>query len=435
MRRYLLGLVFLFTLAPMAHGETHVFNFEIKAGKQEYQNCPVTVPITLPKKIDVHTNVTLTGDLGQISGQLTPPSLTTNNIKPLPASGVRYDVHFIVPKLKPLSSAKLVCTIDTEKRLLGQPAFSWNTSDPNYEELYFRSGSQSTPVLRYMKRPYDPSSPETRDKSYKVFHHVYDPAGSRFVTNGGHTDDHADAKKLVFPHHRGLMYGFNRVTFGKNKKADTWHCRKDDHVSHVKTLETIAGPVLGRHRVELSWHGPKNEHFATELREMTVYKVPGGTLIEFASKLETTGGLVKLDGDPQHAGFQFRAANQVAVKTKSKTYYIRPGTGKGKMGATVNWPQNKDATVDLEWKGMSFVLDDDRFTVAYLDHPKNPGEARHSERDYGRFGYYFTYELTKDNPLLVNYRIWLQEGEMTTAEIANLREEFVMPPIVTVTND
>jgi hypothetical protein len=81
---------------------------------------------------------------------------------------------------------------------------------------------------------------------------------------------------------------------------------------------------------------------------------------------------------------------------------------------------------------MSFVLDGKRYTVAYLDDPKNPGEHRHSERDYGRFGYYSPYELTKEHPLLVHYRVWLQDGEMTGPQVAALAADFVSPPAVTV---
>jgi len=48
-----------------------------------------------------------------------------------------------------------------------------------------------------------------------VFHHLYDPTGKRFVTNGGHTNDNiTDAKKLLYPHHRGIMYGFNKCSYG-----------------------------------------------------------------------------------------------------------------------------------------------------------------------------------------------------------------------------
>jgi hypothetical protein len=173
--------------------------------------------------------------------------------------------------------------------------------------------------------------------------------------------------------------------------------------------------------------------FAKEEREVTIYRVPGGTLVEWTSLLKTTGGDVKLDGDPQHAGFQFRAHNDVAAKSKNQTYYLRVD-GKGKPGQTINWGAKNPpkGTVDIPWKALCFVLDGQRYTAAYLDHPQNPGEARHSERDYGRFGYYFVHTLTKDNPLLVRYRVWLQEGEMTGPEVEELQREFVSPPAMTV---
>jgi hypothetical protein len=81
---------------------------------------------------------------------------------------------------------------------------------------------------------------------------------------------------------------------------------------------------------------------------------------------------------------------------------------------------------------MSFVLDGKRYTVAYLNHPTNPGEQRYSERSYGRFGCYFTYDLTEKNPLVVRYRVWLQEGEMTASQVQALWTAFAHPPAVTV---
>jgi hypothetical protein len=80
---------------------------------------------------------------------------------------------------------------------------------------------------------------------------------------------------------------------------------------------------------------------------------------------------------------------------------------------------------------MSFVLGDQRYTVANLDRPQNPKESRFSERDYGRFGSYFEYKLTKENPLKLNYRIWLQPGEMTVAQIDAMAKDFTNPPTVT----
>ncbi len=81
---------------------------------------------------------------------------------------------------------------------------------------------------------------------------------------------------------------------------------------------------------------------------------------------------------------------------------------------------------------MSFVLGTNRYTVAYLDRPDNPKEARFSEREYGRFGSYFECTIEKDKPLKVHYRLWLQDGFMKPAEVAALSANFVEPVNVTV---
>ena len=152
-------------------------------------------------------------------------------------------------------------------------------------------------------------------------------------------------------------------------------------------------------------------------------------MVEFATKLETKVGDIKLDGDPQHAGFQFRGSQHIPDKTKDLTYYVRPD-GKGEPGKFRNWPANKDH-VNLPWHAQSFVIDDVRYTCCYLDRPDNPKEARFSERDYGRFGSYFEYTVTESNPLQLNYRIWLQEGELSVDQIDRYSKDFVSPPEVT----
>ena len=69
-----------------------------------------------------------------------------------------------------------------------------------------------------------------------------------------------------------------------------------------------------------------------------------------------------------------------------------------------------------------------RYTVLRVNHPDNPGETRGSERDYGRFGDYFEYDLTPDNPLRLKYRVWVQEGEMTVEQCNAIASGFVNPP-------
>jgi len=81
---------------------------------------------------------------------------------------------------------------------------------------------------------------------------------------------------------------------------------------------------------------------------------------------------------------------------------------------------------------VSFVLGTNRYTVAYLDRPDNPKEARFSEREYGRFGSYFEYTIENDKPLIVNYRLWLQDGLMKPDQVAALSQNFVDPVQVTL---
>src|SRR5262249_43685138 len=148
-----------------------------------------------------------------------------------------------------------VTVTDEGRRIDRVGWFRWRDTKGRYAELE-RNGR---PVLRYMYQAYDASSPESRDRTYKVFHHVYDPEGKRFVTNGGQTDMAPGAKaKLVFPHHRGLMFAYNRITYDGNKQADTWHAKPGDtHQSHAGFLNAEEGEFLGRHRVAVDWHGPK----------------------------------------------------------------------------------------------------------------------------------------------------------------------------------
>ena len=329
---------------------------------------------------------------------------------PLPGS----ELLFVLPELK--AGATLELTAELQVAQTTRPDdFAW-TQSKGFETL----SRGKRPVLRFNRPTLDETSAQTREATFKPFHEIYAPDGTALVTKG---------VGGLYTHHRGLFYGFMKATYGKNT-VDIWHCKGDTHQAAKGTLRIDAGPVMGRHRALIDWNGVKKETFATEEREVSAFAVPGGTLVEFASRLTPTDLPVKLDGDPQHAGFHFRASNEVAEKTKGQTIFIRPG-GAGKPGTEVNWPDDKKH-VDLPWLGMSFVVGGKRYTAAYLDRPTNPKEARFSERTYGRFGSYFVATATKMKPLVVSYRVWLQEGEMTPAEIAAKSRAFVEPVMVKV---
>src|SRR5207302_795250 len=118
----------------------------------------------------------------------------------------------------------------------------------------------------------------------------------------------------------------------------------------------------------------------------------------------------------------FRAHNDVSDKAVAKlTTYLRPDS-QGKPG------EARQNDVDLPWNSMSFVLGEQTFSVCYLNHPSNPENSKFSERDYGRFGCYFVRELTPDDPVQLDYRIWVQRGPMTRDQVRAISDSFVTPP-------
>ena len=413
-RKCLVACAIVLLLAAAAPAAEQRLNLTVTGGKHDSKNAPVRLLVELPAALaeaGAASLVTASGD--SLAAQVTKPGVL-NQAKEAPEGSVLRELHFVVPEIKTGQTLKLVATLSTDVPA-PKTAFAWKEEPKQWIELSYGA----VPVLRYMCAPLDEAA---REQTYKVFHHVYNPAGTRLVTKG---------PGGKYTHHRAIFFGFNRTSY-PGGRCDIWHC-SNAHQSHEGVLAQEAGPVLGRHRVAVHWHGAKKHLFLKEQRELTVYRVPGGRLIEFASRLVPVEGPVKLDGDPQHAGFQFRAHNDVAAKTARQTYYLRP-SGQGKPGATLNWGgKNPDPrTVNQPWKAMSFVLGDDRYTAVYIDHPNNPKEARYSERNYGRFGSYFVHTIDDGKDLVVNYRIWLQDGETTIERCNALRADFVDPPAAAI---
>lgn len=294
---------------------------------------------------------------------------------------------------------------------------AWMTAGADTIELRDRHHNQRV-IASFTRFAFEPNAVPKADvlknPTIKPYHHVYAADKAR-LTNG------PDGK---FPHHRGIYFGFNQITYGDKKKADVWHCRNGEHQQAAAGRQIEIGNLLGQHRIQVDWNGQDGGTFASETRELAFMPMEGGLLVDFRSRLTTElPDGVKLDGDPQHAGFHFRANAAVEAVAK-ETYFLRPD-GKGEPGQEKNWdPKTKKGPVNLPWNAMSFMLDGKRRTVVYLDHPKNPKEARQSERTYGRIGTYFEYMLTPDKPLFVRYRLWIQDGEATAEQCEALSRAF-----------
>src|SRR5262245_12607654 len=399
--------------AACTFGASSSFELTVEAGRHERNSVAVRVPM---QHAQIGNEPVSSVRLARVDGQLIPAQWTGPGL----GSSAAGEVHFILPHLRSGESLQLKGTLSTQPSAGG--GFMWQDQPGHHVDLKL----DERKIMTYHYERLDESTPASRVRTYKVFHHVYSPNGDRIITGGLNEDP-----KVHSPHHRGIFYGFNRITYGDGKRADTWHCIDGAFQQHERFLASEQGSVLARQRAEISWHG-KDAAFAEEERELTVYNVPGGHLIEFASRLRSASGRARIDGDPQHAGFQFRAHNDVDAYTTNQTIFIRPD-GVGKPAETHNWdPQTRQGPVNMPWNAMSFVLGTNRYTVAYLDRPDNPKEARFSEREYGRFGSYFEYTIEKDKPLTVNYRLWLQNDLMKPEAVAALSNNFVEPVNVTM---
>jgi hypothetical protein len=400
------ALFCLLCTATAIAAETAPLKITVSAGKHDRVQGPVRVVLPDARGLAAGSVVALTDAKGKtLAGQIAAPSVADE------ASAAAVVLHFVAPAMKQGETATWTVTPSPVK---DAKSFSWKDTAGQYADLLY----DDRPVIRYM---YEPLDPARRDQTYKMYHHVYDFAGENFLTKGPGSK---------FPHHRGIFFGFSKCEFDGGK-ADTWHCSGDAHLSHDGLLASEAGPVLGRHTVAVGWHGTGKKVFANEKRELAVYNVAGGHLIQFASRVASAGGKVKLGGDPQHAGFQYRAAAEVGEKTAKETYYLRPD-GQDKPGQTRNWGKHGDTHANLPWNAMSFVTGGKRYTCVYIDHPQNPKEARYSERDYGRFGSYFEYHIEPGKELVIKYRLWVQEGEMTVEQAAALCADFAEPATVEV---
>jgi Family of unknown function (DUF6807) len=421
------ALVYMIALAAPIGAQQRTIEVEITHTYDGHAT--ICVPLSIPEQYAKQREVIVEdpngGPKSMLLGQLTAPGLMTDHIPPSAKGMVRRDLHcqYVGLRAKTGDVTKLKVLLDAKNRFAGY-GFDWNGQEGQFAELALNYGKM--PVLRYLHPAYDNSSKEKREQTAKVLHKLYEFRSSKGGINP------------ILPQHE-LVYAYNKVTFGDGKECDLWNCTPGDaRQEHAEFQVKEAARVVGRQCALIHWCGPKGEVFAKEEREVTAYNLgPRGALVDFASRLKTTGGLVKLRGEPGLAGLQFRADKAVA----EKTYYWRPD-GKGAQGETRSWdPKTGKGPVNLAWDACSFVMDGRRATVLFMNHPGNPGESRWNESDSGRFGCFGEYDVTDKKPLVLNYRFFVKPGasspskiefEMKAEEIEKLNTEFSKPPKVKV---
>ncbi|MAF67237.1 MAG: hypothetical protein CMJ84_16465 [Planctomycetes bacterium] len=244
--------------------------------------------------------------------------------------------------------------------------------------------------------------PDRIEETYKTFHHVLD--GETVLTKG---------LGGLYPHHRGLFIGWSKTRAAGRTHNFWWNAKGASHLQrHAGFVDTqrTAGPLMARSVSLVEWLS-SGSLIVSERRGVTTWNLgPGRWSHEFEFVLQAAAGEVRLDGDPAHGGFQFRAAQEVAEREDCA--YVLPLAAQG--GENDNW-------TDCPWAAARITIGGHPYWIVHMNAPSNPGPTTYNTRSYGRFGSFFRATIPADGELRLRYRVLVIDG----AECGELREEVI----------
>lgn len=292
-----------------------------------------------------------------------------------------------------------------------EPTFRFEEKKGGYLDCLYGK----TPISRFMMA-FDPTRLE---ETYRPFLHIYDFDGKEFITKG------AGGK---FPHHRGVFIGWSEIRTD-HQTYDLWNLRPKDSptqrfVRFVNDRQQATAD-LARVSAEIDWYTADGTPLIRETREWTVYPpLPKERLFDFRIELRSLRGPLRLDGNLQHAGFHFRAVQEVADHEQDRpaTFLFPPGFQGGMKEA-------EQIGSCPSWAAMLFEARHEKFGVMLMNHPKNGGTPVLSTRAYGRFGFFSPYDLTAEKSLILHYRLLVFDATVPppTVTLDARYGEFVQP--------
>ena len=294
--------------------------------------------------------------------------------------------------------------------LLGLPWLPWQlcgcallwgcaTAPQELHELHERDprddlGAGGRLAACYEHAPHDPAH---HLDTCKVYHHVYAPDG-RLLSKGTGGE---------FPHHRGLFLGWNDVRCG-GERFDFWHCSHGETQQHAGFVDPGALSLqgLGWQAAAIDWRDGKGRTLVRERRALRATALDAATtqlevMVELASDEP-----VRLRGDPQHSGHQFRALEEFAEPGAPPVRYVRPANARGGPD---------DVWTGCAWIAAVLPLGSGPVTVLRVEDAGNPQPVRWSTRPYGRFGATFAVDLQPGAPQRFNWRYLVALGELDAA--------------------
>ncbi len=223
-------------------------------------------------------------------------------------------------------------------------------------------------------------------------------------------------EKQQFPHHRGIFIGWNKIASDLGgiepgtKPFDLWHMNNKGTMTVAKLEKLEGGKDAGTLVAIIEWRaGAKDaagsDLLLTETRTLRVARPKAkATQVDAEFVLKPARDLT-LGGDLQHAGIHFRASATVGGRARETAYLWEP---------YLPGPMGKVESKELKWAQLIFPIGQRWYSATELNAPTNPVDQL-SWRDYGRFGFFFTKALKKDEPLAIKYRFVTELAEGLTA--------------------
>lgn len=244
---------------------------------------------------------------------------------------------------------------------------------------------------------------EDIEETKKPFHHVFDLFTGAKITKG---------LGRIFPHHRGIFFGYNQVRIA-GKKLDIWHAYDGERSEHEAFVKEFTGQLFGVHIVQINWKDHDGNVMLNEIRDIRAFTHAGHSFsIDFYTKLTSVAGPAELAGDLQQSGVQFRSS-QYVVNYPGETQFIRPEDWSHLPSDEILDEQHRN---NLPWNAMQYSIEKNIYTVVYMSHPSNPGPSEMSERQYGRFSEFIPYSIDQDESLELRYRFWVNSSDNLSVE-------------------
>jgi len=300
-------------------------------------------------------------------------------------------------------STLVVLSSASVTRLAEAADFAINEESDNHIDVSYKDRV----VLRLMTAN-DTSDSKAAHETYKVYAHVMDPAdpeNKRTLTKG------AGSK---YTHHRGIFIGFSKTKVDGVGSVDTWHMKNGVRQQFGKILKQETGDDQATLTVSVDWV-QGDQPLLSEERTFFVHKPEqkGAVQIDMMSKITAIEGDTVLTGDPEHAGLQYRAHEDV-VANKSAKYLFPDGAKPGNRG-----------TKDMPWAAMTYQAHGNDYYVQHMSHPSLPeGNVYSAYRNYGRFGAYFSKELAKGESAYFRVRFYVSPGTFPDGAVHAMNKRY-----------